>query len=474
MHLSEFTQHFKHEHADILLLKEEVARIGSYSNFFYAFCSLNGELYSVHVAYSMLPYYKMNTREFHRDRILLTRYAKKGTGYSIAEQVEIGPGEDPRVVSNGTRAYAVIIANKFSGERTILLDLTTRQLVPLRVNTPDFPYGKNWQPLLIGDELFIVHELVPYRLLRVDVKTGRVDVAREVDVDFKLPCFRSSYPMFRGGSNAICVGDKVFGLGRGTSQRYRHHPFFWSMDAAGHLELTFTNFFDQFYRCGYNIIDPTSLFIDGDDVFFGLCCTERDWAHTQLLTNFLIALRPRREGVTNFGLTEFFAARNNQAGKRGPNLDRHMFFCIEMPCATASEYQFGGRVSTGRPGHLVHGPYITAPRAGFYAAELSYLTKAAPQKRAGVFDVAVSWPDRDNQPTGLRTLASVDLEATNGGESQATLLFDTSDLRGGLLEFRVYVDEGVLMNAYHIRTWRETDRNKLDKDGWCGFHPMKR
>src|SRR5688572_8513183 len=149
MYLSEFAQRFRHDHADIVMLKEEVARIGAYSDFFYAFCLLNGEMHSIHVAYSMLPYYKMNTREFHRDRLFLTRYAADGNGYSIAEQVEIGPGEDPRIVSNGSRAYAVIIANKYSGERALLLDLTTRRLIPLKVNAPDFNYGKNWQPVMI-------------------------------------------------------------------------------------------------------------------------------------------------------------------------------------------------------------------------------------------------------------------------------------------------------------------------------------
>jgi hypothetical protein len=246
------------------------------------------------------------------------------------------------------------------------------------------------------------------------------------------------------------------------------------MDDSGNLEITFTNFFDSFYRCGYNIIDPTSLFVDGQDIVFGLCCTERDWAHTQLLTNLLIALRPPGERRGQLGLREFLASRNNQVGKSRPNLDRHMFFCIEMPCATASEYEFGGRVSRGRQGHLVHGPYIAAPAPGVYAAELSYLTKVVPRTRAGVFDVAVSWRDRSGHLTGLRTLASVDLHATSGEVSQAKVSFDTSELEGGLLEFRVYVEEGVIMNAYHVRTWFEMVGQTGGQDAWCGFKLMKR
>ena len=66
-------------------------------------------------------------------------------------------------------------------------------------------------------------------------------------------------------------------MGRATSQAYRHHPFFWSIDEDDHLEIMFTEFFSEFYVRGYNVIDPTCMFFDGNDLVFGLACSELDW-----------------------------------------------------------------------------------------------------------------------------------------------------------------------------------------------------
>ena len=39
---------------------------------------------------------------------------------------------------------------------------------------------------------------------------------------------------------------------------------------------------------------------------------------------------------------------------------------------------------------------------------------------------------------------------------EARVEFDTTGFAGKLLETRVYVEEGVIMNAFHIRTWRRS------------------
>ena len=46
-----------------------------------------------------------------------------------------------------------------------------------------------------------------------------------------------------------------------------------------------------------------------------------------------------------------------------------------------------------------------------------------------------------------------DLKGTRGKMATARVAFETEDLIGALLEFRVYVNEGVELNAFHIRTW---------------------
>jgi hypothetical protein len=50
------------------------------------------------------------------------------------------------------------------------------------------------------------------------------------------------------------------------------------------------------------------------------------------------------------------------------------------------------------------------------------------------------------------TLDSVDLAATNGLLRTATLSFSTADLAGARLEFRVFVEAGIILSAFHIRT----------------------
>ena len=66
----------------------------------------------------------------------------------------------------------------------------------------------------------------------------------------------------------------------------------------------------------------------------------------------------------------------------------------------------------------------------------------------------------------FRTLDYVDLDGTKGKMATATVAFETDELIGALLEFRVYVNEGVELNAFHIRTWN------MDTDAppWSAVH----
>jgi hypothetical protein len=137
---------------------------------------------------------------------------------------------------------------------------------------------------------------------------------------------------------------------------------------------------------------------------------------------------------------------------RAPLLDRHIFFCLELPCAIASRAEHGGRVSTGGPGHLVHGPYLPVEKEGRFVAELSYLTtRASPETQVGLFDVVASRPDGD-ELSDFRVLGRRDLRGTSDATRSAKIEFDTTGVTGFLLEFRVYVQDGVELNAFHVRT----------------------
>jgi hypothetical protein len=131
-----------------------------------------------------------------------------------------------------------------------------------------------------------------------------------------------------------------------------------------------------------------------------------------------------------------------------------MFFCVEMPSALGELIEFGGRVSEGKPGHLVHGPYLKVESEGRYCAELSYLTKSSLSEQVGNFEIALSTLDSNANQSGFHTLGRTNLEPTSGSMMEARIEFDTSGHLGGLLELRVFVEEGVQLNAFHIRTWR--------------------
>jgi hypothetical protein len=458
MNLLQLSAALRGPSAEIVILDESIANVGDHQDYFYSFCIVDGDLYSVNSRSPVLPYYKMGTPDFLDDQIYLTRYARAVDGLRPAERVALGRSADPRAVSDGRNAYAISILAEDTPKSGVVLgallhDLRTRRTKRIEVEAENFKYGKNWQPYMCNGELFIVHELTPFRVLKVDVESGRARMVRELDISFKLPCFHTPYPMFRGGSNAVESKGLLLGLGRATSQRYRHHPFLWSMSHGGNLDILFTEFFYDFHRCGYNIIDPTSIFFDGDDFYLGLCCSERDWAHNQVVSHFLLRFPGPGSERRGEPLKEYFARRAITETRGAPNLDRHMFFCIEMPSAMSSKQEFGGRVSTGAAGHLVHGPYVRVEREGRFCAELSYLTKNCESIRAGVLDVTASRVSGGRQ-SDFHTLGCRELIPTNGGMAEAAIEFDTRGLEGALLEFRVYVDEGVELNAFHIRTWR--------------------
>lgn len=463
MILSDFTQRFHEDNAEIVVLDEHIAAPGTYTDFFVSYCFFKGELYSLNVSYPVVPYYRLHApelreeQEANRERLFLNRYKQTESGYEIAERIELGGGEDPRVVSNGEHAYAVIIAgNPLLEAEMLLYDFVEQRLLPITVDAPELEYGKNWQPFLMGEQLFCVHQLTPFRVLEIDVTTGVARIVREIGAEFNMPAMQSffgdNFPMFRGGSNAIVENETVFGLGRASPVSYRHAPFFWS-NQGDSLNVAFTTFFSEFYRRGYNIIDPTCLFVENGDTYLGLCCTERDWAHTQLVSNFLIVFPNSGAAGDRERLSAFFDRRQTTERMSLPNLDRHLFFCLDMPSAVKCRAEYGARVSEGERGHIVYGPYIGIDRERRYVAELSYFARTETPIRQGVFEIVAMRNSSD-----FAFLGTADLAPTGGQMSTARIAFDTTGNLGASLEFRVFVEADVDLAAFHIRTWREGGR----------------
>jgi hypothetical protein len=429
------------------------ARLGKECDYFYAFFLCAGDLYALNVRYEVPRnnWYFIGSQNYYKNEVYLSRFIRSGGKYKKIEQSLIAKGADPRAVSDGDHAYGIITTFRNPGWGMTLYDFRRQRLVPITFHGSTPRLGKNWQPYLVSGELFVVQEMTPFRILKIEPRSGAAETIEEHDRGFNLFAFYEQYPMFRGGANAIAQGDQIAGFGRTTSQRYRHQPFLWSMRGKGQLKAEFSTFFHAFNRRGYNIIDPSSVFFDGDDLLLGLCCTERDWAHDQTVTNLLLRFSSSAsQGLT---LSEFLDSKPPTEAMRRPLLDRHMFFCLDLPSAVPSRPEHGGRLSIGAGGHLVHGPYIPIDCEGRFGAELSYLTRKCAATRAGTFDVTVS-PLQGSHPSDFRTLACVDLKPTDGNTAKATIEFDTAGLTGALLELRVHVDNEVELNAFHIRTWR--------------------
>ena len=441
---------------NVEVLEETWARMGAECDYFYAFFIWKGDIYALNVRHTVPSngWYFRDLGRYHKSGLYLNRFGRSPGGLNKVDQQWIGEGADPRLVSDGTNAYGIITVYRNPGWSATLYDIRRQRLVPIKFSDPSFGTGKNWQPYLLNGELFAVHEMAPLRVLKIDADSGLARIVEERDLGFNLYAFYERYPMFRGGCNAIGRRNEVVGLGRATSQLYRHQPFLWWMQDPDNLNVEFSAFFHRFNKRGYNIVDATSIFFEGEDLLVGLCCTERDWCHEQTVTNLLLRFSPSQTRTDGLPLGKFLNNRPPTEEMRRPLLDRHMFFCHELPGAIPSRPEHGGRISIGAAGHLVHGPYLRLEREGRFTAELSYLTKSnGPGTRAGVFEVTVCQPDAARR-LNFRTLGRRDLGWTDGNVGTARIEFDTTGAVGLLLELRVYVDEGVELNAFHIRTSR--------------------
>lgn len=465
-----FDKLFVQNSAEALILDERVVKAGNQAEFFFAYFILDDILYSLNCLHHAAIMHADDPAS-QEDRILLKQYRKNVNGYEVNQVEDLGPGRDPRVVSDEQNAYAIITTVEYiegkSIHRASLYDIRKRKRILILAQDPGFTYGKNWQPFLREGKLFVVHQLTPYRVYAINIHDGSMTLDHEADISFKLPQFHSvfnytdesrSFPMFRGGCNAIVSNGWIHGVGKATSQVYRHHPFFWSACKGNDLEIVFTGFFYDLHKCGFNIIDPTSLFYYKGDLYLGLCCTERDWIHTQAALHLLLVFRHTESSIGERLSNYLKRSAVSEAGGI-PNLSRHMFFCIEMESAIASMHEYGGRLSVGHRGHLVHGPYLPITTEDLFCAELSYLTKTHQSGEivAGNFEVTACKLDETGKSISFKRLALVELGTTDFSIQETRVMFDTTGLMGGVLEFRVFVEESILLNAYHIRTWKLTD-----------------
>lgn len=417
---------------------------------FYSFCKLGNSFISIHG--------EMHIETFHKRRQgVSTKVAKAyrceyeltENGLNQISKEYIGLGADPRFVSDGNNAYAYVIGYGEAKHPAFLYVAKDNSLHPL-VADDDFDWGKNWQPFLKDGSLFVVHELNPYSVYKIDLETFRLEKCFSIDSDFAFPAHYTNFTMFRGGANAICEDDHVVGIGRASAQPYRHLPFIWSSYKNQAPIIQFFDFFNQFSNKGFSIADPTCFFKDDNTVFLGLACSETLWFFQQQFLNLLLVVDEDDKYSNLPLLSDYLSSFEDTHIDQSVNLENHIFYCDRMQHNIPYSNEFGVK-STGLPGVLVYGPYIELCKEMKLSVELTYLTMDMQNTEAGVFDIYLS-KELENGEVEFLKVTECSLNSTDKEIGTATLYIDTADYLGYKVEFRVHVNEGHELNAFHIRT----------------------
>lgn len=493
---------------ELVIKNDRIAVANEFCDYFFAYAMWNESLYSTNTRYPTKLWTEFNSRNVHNEQVTLTRYDWDEQAWVSAETIDLGQGGDPRITSDGDLAYALIIGSFYSGSKLIVYDFKTGERIPIQMANPMEHIGKNWQPFIRDGELFAVHSLNPFRIVKIDLNRRHAEFVSEHGADFKIHCDYESFTIFRGGANVVVSGDQLLGIGRTTTSRVRHTPFFWTFTHEGQFSFTFCELFQPLLELGYNIIDPTSMFYHNGDLYLALACSERDWVHTQIVSDYLL----RFPGIDSSEKVEpeklfstYLATRYKCRDHFKPDLSRHLFLSDDL-FATTEHYQdnFRGRTSTGKSGSLLHGPYAEIKEAGSYTVELAYYVKSGPdmedyskrlvtkkvtqpdetikytyelfdddssltevfsvveqdvisekpaiQTSFGTFDVNIlqTWPEPSSE-----IIAATEIVDQGTGMSSIRLKFTIDEIENKLLETRVFVNQDAILTVYGVRIWRD-------------------
>lgn len=224
--------------------------------------------------------------KFNR-RIEDTRRQRLNSTIHCNDADAVGTGEDPRAFFwRGSPCISALTAppgHEFINKIYILNEDRWLTLVTPKGLAP----GKNWSPLVLEGELYFIHGFSPFRLLKARHLHPNdpfllVDIAEELPI--KTPNSTDGFSNLRGGSNAVQLGDWIFGAGHTNDRRNRrdhltmvHRPFFYVYLPGQSL---------TYYECAfdfpdrYHLVDPTSLYIRDGRLNLITCETERVWGHT--------------------------------------------------------------------------------------------------------------------------------------------------------------------------------------------------
>lgn len=192
------------------------------------------------------------------------RMSWPNTQIKINNQI-IGIGEDPRAFDLlGMPACYSVHYNDYESFVPQLYVKTDDEWIRMRLQMAEaIKPGKNWAPFVYRDEVYFVHEISPFRLLKLEGDTVTTVFTQELAAE-SMPI--DGYPVLRGGCNGFEIAPgKILGFGhdnRASNPRdintIRHRPFAWLIDMASlSVELIPVDFD---WGTQYNLMDPTALY----------------------------------------------------------------------------------------------------------------------------------------------------------------------------------------------------------------------
>jgi len=414
---------------------------------FYAFFLLHGRLMSVHRRFNLdLPHNSLSA-ERYASEIILSEYTEDGGQITRKMESLLCQGEDPRVVSDGTRAYVLcrpgIHEDSQSAGHYRLVALPDRVVTGIHL-PQEMQAGKNWQPFIQAGRLLVVHGFDPVTLfeIREDGSLGQMN--REVS-QFAIPAAHDGYTMVRGGSNGVEEEGVVYGLGHMTVRRYDHRPFFWTLNHKRQIYLHIPPGFLGLREKGFNIVDPTSLFLMNGRVYLGVAASERDWFYPQRFLDMLV----------EFPLSAVSELASFSRSPVAVELDSPEWHCLPasrtiFPEDLCHQIQVdvtpGGIRSRGDSGCLIHGPYLPVREPGNFVASLTYSSPCAMEdEQVGSFDISFYL---DGESRGE---AACPMYGTNDRPLTLELPFSTDQHVGTLLETRVHASGNAQIEIFNIR-----------------------
>lgn len=416
-------------------LNEHFSEIRQIVNCFYSFFILNNKLYSVHRRHKLFSQENWPRKKSENfSKIILTEYINKDPDQISFEEV-ICDGEDPRVSSNGKKAFVLSRGTVHSGVIYTLTVLPEKKNILVKLGE-GVQLGKNWQPLIIGSDFYVIDSISPFRVNKLDVNTGLIEKEKQIEVDFTLKAAHDNYSILRGGSNAFEQNDIVYGWGHATVKPYSHIPFIWEYNSEG-LTTSFINIHSFFKKKGYNIVDPASFFEwDNDSFAVSLSCSQRDWFHSQWFLNALFLIKKN----------DFFEKRF-----KFPVVETKMksifFHTTELDSLIDSSIVNGGRCNNGKKGCLVCGPSQEIDLSKRWVVELCYSSTSKLSKRVGIFDIFLTINGVNKQ------VARTKIYGTNGESSRVMLSFkEKFESNKALIQTRVFTNKRTV-TAYYFELY---------------------